>query len=953
MRTLLSVPPALHSGSSRLLEDVFGACFATHDPRGAKLGSGGGTAHLLREAWLAGGEDSSFAEWLVSEKRVLLHSGGQSRRLPAYAPSGKALVPVPVFRWSTGQRINQSLGELQLPLLQKFLEAAGDRTHTLVASGDALVWNEAPLPPVPDADVVCVGLWDTPETAAGHGVFFVPRNDPERLDFMLQKPKPEKVAELSRTHLFLLDVGIWLLSDRAVGVLLRKSGWNPELDAATPFSEYDLYGSFGLGLGNQPTVSDPDLTSLSSAVVPLADAQFHHFGTSRDLIASSLALQNRVNDQRRIRSPLIKPHPSIFIQNAEVRCRLGPENQEVWIENSCIPDGWILRNRHVFTGVPDNDWKLAPAPGDCLDFVPLDGNRSVVRPYGFEDAFRGDVSDPSTRWMGRPASDWFCRRGLEPPTGADLQKVPLFPVAEDGKWDGSFVEWLLASDPTDNDDFRERYRNAERLSAEDLSERCDIDRLAEGQRRRLVQSLPVLARNAARSVFHQIDLHHAAGIAASAEVRFDHNLSEEDSSLHTRIRDRMFRATLAGMRGGDGSADEASAFQELREAIVAPYRRAAPLPRNSILSDQVVWARSPIRLDLAGGWTDTPPHCFLNGGTVVNLAAELNGQPPVQVFARTSEIKGIRIRSIDLGSEVFLSEYEDIGAYAEIGSGFAIARAALALCGFHPDFQKGTGYPSLQQQLKDFGGGLEISLLCAVPKGSGLGTSSVLSAAVLACLSEVAGFGWDAIEIGNRVLALEQMLTSGGGWQDQFGGTIRGLKLLETSPGLDQTPEIRWLPDHLFTDPAHSACQILYYTGLTRVAHDLLGEIVRGMFLNRRDHLGCLRDLSEHTLAMSDSLQRGDFPRLGRLVERTWQLNQRLDPGTNPPAVRRIIESVGDLLWGKKLLGAGGGGYLLLFAKDERAAARVKNHLLSNPPNSRARFVDFSLSDAGLRVTRS
>jgi galactokinase/mevalonate kinase-like predicted kinase len=386
---------------------------------------------------------------------------------------------------------------------------------------------------------------------------------------------------------------------------------------------------------------------------------------------------------------------------------------------------------------------------------------------------------------------------------------------------------------------------------------------------------------------------------------------------------------------------------------VEPYRRSAPIPRSSILSDQVIWARSPVRLDLAGGWTDTPPYCFLNGGRVVNLAVELNGQPPVQVIARKSERKGISLRSIDLGAEVTLRNYEDIAAYAEIGSGFAIPRAALALGGFHPKYQSGSGYPSLDAQLEEFGGGLEISLLCAVPKGSGLGTSSVLSAALLACLSDLAGLGWDSVAIGNRVLALEQMLTSGGGWQDQYGGAIRGVKMLETQPGLDQTPDIRWLPGHLFTDPEYHGCRLLYYTGVTRVAHSVLAEIVRGMFLNRQEHLHCLEELSEHALRMYECLQKGDFERMARLVDRTWRFNQRLDSGTCPPVIREILEPLEDWLLGKKLLGAGGGGYLLMFAKDEVAAGRIRRHLRENPPNERARFVDFSLSDSGLQVTRS
>jgi galactokinase/mevalonate kinase-like predicted kinase len=82
-------------------------------------------------------------------------------------------------------------------------------------------------------------------------------------------------------------------------------------------------------------------------------------------------------------------------------------------------------------------------------------------------------------------------------------------------------------------------------------------------------------------------------------------------------------------------------------------------------------------------------------------------------------------------------------------------------------------------------------------------------------------------------------------------------------------------------------------------------------------------------------------------------LNQRLDSGTNPPAVARILDLVRDYLAAAKLLGAGGGGYLLMFAKDDAAASRIRQKLLAEPPNPRARFVDFTLSESGLQLTRS
>lgn len=81
--------------------------------------------------------------------------------------------------------------------------------------------------------------------------------------------------------------------------------------------------------------------------------------------------------------------------------------------------------------------------------------------------------------------------------------------------------------------------------------------------------------------------------------------------------------------------------------------------------------------------------------------------------------------------------------------------------------------------------------------------------------------------------------------------------------------------------------------------------------------------------------------------------NCRLDAGTNPAAVRAISEKIDDLCLGYKLPGAGGGGFLYMMAKDEEAAARIRKILVQEAVNDRARFVEMSLSEKGLEVSRS
>ena len=466
--------------------------------------------------------------------------------------------------------------------------------------------------------------------------------------------------------------------------------------------------------------------------------------------------------------------------------------------------------------------------------------------------------------------------------------------------------------------------------------------------------LAPMMRNHRWSVFYNLDLEATAGeFAKQPAALLETAFTEQDEPM-SAVRDQMLRAAVLRRRGAAGwEKFEANAFGQLRDLIVREAQIQPAQPQRNVLEDQIVWARSPARLDLAGGWTDTPPYCIEFGGQVVNVAADLNGQPPVQVFAKLCERPELVVRSIDLGVEERLRTYAELETFAQPGSAFALAKAAFALAGFLPQFHVDGGFDSLEKQLRAFGGGIELSLVAAVPKGSGLGTSSILSATVLAALSELCGLNWDRTVMYSRTLALEQMLTTGGGWQDQAGGLFRGVKLIETAPGLSQKPTLRWLPEHLFSHVFANRTMLLYYTGVTRLAKNILAEIVRGIFLNSPSHLSLIAEIGLNGETAAAAIQKCDYDLLAAAIRERWDLMQRLDAGTNPPAIQSLLAGVNDHLYAAKLLGAGGGGYLLMLAKDETAAARIRQTLAARPPNARARFVDFSLSDTGLQVTRS
>lgn len=895
MQKLLSLPPNLVG----CFHDITGypkdEWFCTHDPIGHKLGSGGGSVHLLMEYWKAHGRKAD-------ERLLLLHAGGQSRRLPAYAPSGKILTPIPVFRWERGQRLSQNLLQLQLPLYERIMDSAPKSLRTMIVSGDVYIRATQPLQPIPEADVVCYGLWLGPEIAKDHGVFVSTRKDPAALECMLQKPSVDTLNRLQKDHFYLTDIGVWLLSDKAIEVLTHHSTHNGKV------TEYDLYGTFGCGLGTHPSQRDDEVAQLKVAILPLPGGEFYHFGTSHELLSSTVAIQNLVNDQRHILHHSMKPCPSIFVQNTITLRPFTDNNENVWVENSHVGAQWQLSHNNIVTGAPENDWAVSLGPNECIDFVPIGEEAWCVRRYGFYDKFAGEE-----------------------------QTTPRFPLLPNA----AALNAYMNGDNTAVDGW---------LSAEQISTQANLHRLCLQRQQFRAKNWQTLAKNHEHSVFYQLDLDDAAREFRQYHIPAPTPIGNNEP-LVRRISDAMFQSAIAT---NDTLKDtmERKAFALLREGLTDTLANSRVAPHKVAYDDQIVWGRSPVRIDIAGGWTDTPPYCLMEGGNVINLAIELNGQQPIQTYVKPCKEPRIVLRSIDLGASEVVTTYEQLGAFNQVGSPFSIPKAALALCGFLPEFCA-EPYQTLADQLRAFGCGIEVTLLSAIPAGSGLGTSSVLAATVLGALNEFCGLGWDKAEIGHRTLTLEQLLTTSGGWQDQFGGLLHGVKLLQTQAGFQQDPIVRWLPTGIFTQPEYQACHLLYYTGIRRTAKTILAEIVRRMFLNQHEELSILRDMKAHAMTMYEAIQREDFETMGRLVRKTWQQNQALDSGTNPDECRRITELVDDLCLGYKLPGAGGGGYLYMVAKDPEAAARIKTLLNNHPTNANARFVDMTLSHKGMQVSRS
>lgn len=962
-QTLVSVPPSLDAWlrSEAAVPPNFARlrAFVGSDPVGARLGSGGGTVALLYRAWREADVRIPFEVWVGTSQRLVLHAGGESRRLPAYASIGKTLIPVPSSAVRSPTRHDQTLADFQVPIYQQVLRESGPVPKVMVASGDVWLDFDPLMIPVVEADIAGCGMRVSPEIAQHFGVFFVPKPqgttrppaNEQTIAFFRQKPTPSEIYRHVADYDFYVDTGLWLFSARAASFLLRRCGWNEkrqQFDTADRQPAYlDLYTEIGAALGERTRVS-PSFARhgwhhFRTSVIPLEQARFFHVGSSRQLLESFEQLSGGTWQRTRMFS---------FASDVS---RISHESTlPVWIDNAGDAH-WVLDGWNIVTGSAPSQPPLRLKLEQCVDITPTSHERYIVRPYCLDDRMRGSARGPGLI-CGHPAATWLARRGFAVPTD-DVFDLDIYPVVSAGEINQSLLDWFFSATPEDTTTAKLRkhpfvaasaiptHLNYHRYFADRRRHEADamIAQLsgtnghAEGILRQDFSALAHLSQ-------HEPSLRR--WLRSDAFLRLGHRLSPEHEA-----RVLMLEAELASRKARRSYEERAHA--RLRQGVIAGEPQSKSDPRLALKEDQIVWGRSPVRLDLAGGWTDTPPYCLEHGGTVINVAVLLNGQPPIQVFVRPLVEPVISLKSIDLGVSEVVQSYRQLAAFQDPRAGFSLPKAALCMAGFHPDFAAGRAIPTLSGRLRRFGGGLEISLLSAVPKGSGLGTSSILAATILGALNRTCNLGWDELSLYSHVLGVEQLLTTGGGWQDQAGALFRGLKLIETRPGRDQTPSVRYLPTHLFEAPYANRSLLLYYTGITRLAKGILKEIVDDMLLGRFETLQTLSLVRANAHSLYTAIQQSDAHAMNRCIARSWSLNKRLDPGTTTPAIEGILAACGTDLAAAKLLGAGGGGYVLLCASDADAGQRIRARLEANPPNERARFIDFEIAQKGLAVTVS
>ena len=301
-----------------------------------------------------------------------------------------------------------------------------------------------------------------------------------------------------------------------------------------------------------------------------------------------------------------------------------------------------------------------------------------------------------------------------------------------------------------------------------------------------------------------------------------------------------------------------------------------------------VFARAPMRIDWAGGWTDVPHYANEHGGAVVNSA--------IGLYAWVECLVGggrIRLHADDADLHRSFTSSKEIRYDGELD----LHKAALNM------------FPVL--------GGIEVISRSDAPIGAGLGGSGALDVALIAALASCRQEAFDPAELAELGFQLEAgELGLAGGRQDQYAAALGGTHLLEFTEGEVNARRLAFTEDQSGDLGRHVA---LIYTGRSHFSsqtHDRVWERFASGDAAVTDALGMLRELPARA---AEAFERADWKALAGVIDENWRQQQLLDATIATPKTRELEASAREAgAWGLKATGAGAGGCLVVLAPPDR-----------------------------------
>ena len=894
---------------------------AIPDRGGKRVGSGGATLEVLKYLH----EQEEDFEGL---RVLVIHSGGDSKRVPQYSALGKFFSPVP-HKLPNGRNST---------LFDEFMISMSSvpsriREGMVLLSGDVLLLFNPLQIDYNNVGAAAISLKENVETGKNHGVYLNGENG--NVKCCLQKKSVEVLREVGAVNeldCVDIDTGALIFSTDMMRSLYSLIATEEDYDRhVNEKTRLSLYADILYPLAEDSTLEDfyqekpegefcEELTEARERVwkvlrpyrmklLRLSPAKFIHFGTTREILALMSGGVNEYSDLgwSRLVGSSIRNNAAGYNSVLSSKASVG---SDCYLEVSYVHGNSKIGDRCVLSYIDIQD-RIIP-DGIVLHGLKQRDGRFIVRIFGVNDnpkenlLFGRDLDELERNfdvkfWENQPHTLWSANLYAEADTIQEAVDASLElyaavtgeKVFDRDSWNAVSHKSLCAGfNDADPDAIIAWNRRMEDLVAMDeiakaIHNQVPVDQIGKRHLLTKIQKEWVRKRLKKADFSEKMRLHYYLGMVLDDE--------NEIQKCFQTIQSEVLESTIKNL-----------VYNE--KARIVSERHTVKLP---------------LRVNWGGGWSDTPPYCNENSGTVLNVAILLNGEKPVEVtLERIDDLKVIfDSRDMDVHGE--FDTIEPLQMTGDPFDPFALQKACLLACGIIPR----EGH-ELSEILKRLGDGFVMhSEVTNVPKGSGLGTSSILSAACVKAVFEFMGIAYTEEDLYSHVLAMEQIMSTGGGWQDQVGGITPGLKYITSMPGLEQKIKVTHVEIPEETKRELDERFVLIYTGQRRLARNLLRDVVGRYVGNEPDSLFALEEIQKTAALMRFELERGNVDGFAKLLDYHWELSKKVDAGSSNTLIEQIFSSIEDLIDGKLVCGAGGGGFLQVILKKGVSKQEVEEHL--------------------------
>jgi len=339
---------------------------------------------------------------------------------------------------------------------------------------------------------------------------------------------------------------------------------------------------------------------------------------------------------------------------------------------------------------------------------------------------------------------------------------------------------------------------------------------------------------------------------------------------------------------------------------------------------QILRSKAPLRISFAGGGTDVSPYPEERGGAVLNCTIDKFAY--VTLEAEPGRAGGTEVESLDFDLKANYARPSDLLYNGELD----LVKAALRK--LRPP-GSGNGTPEW----------LRLFLHSDAPPGTGLGTSSAMTVALVGAFQHYLKEAWTSYEIAEIAYQIERTeLGISGGRQDQYSAAFGGFNFIEFGADHTVVNPLKIRPE-VVNELAYRL--LLVYAGGGHYSNELIDSHQKGFAAKKAPIVEALDATKQLAVDMKNELLRGHIDEMGDLLDRGWQLKKQFSEGVSNPQVDAMYErarAAGAL--GGKLVGAGGGGFLLLFCDFARRAQVARA-----VQDAGGRVTDFAFEMLGLQ----